>query len=209
MSKDQIDRLKLLQSKVNENNEFSSQIIEDNSFIRMEKKEKTDKTNEDKNNSYIKENKSNESENENKFKNQNTNVPYIYQYSNNISNNYQINNNSFLQYHNQNSNLNNYYMEQNRINLNTNTNLIPYDKISDKADNNQNFKSFSQIIHENYMKSKNEIKNDEYDEVLGIENNFKPIEEFICYVCSRKFQSKEKLKVHEDKSNLHKVILFS
>ena len=33
-------------------------------------------------------------------------------------------------------------------------------------------------------------------------------EEFVCYVCKRKFPTQDKLKMHEEMSTLHKVIIF-
>lgn len=32
-----------------------------------------------------------------------------------------------------------------------------------------------------------------------------PEEEFLCLICQRKFKTKEKLKIHEEMSPLHKV----
>lgn len=229
MSNEQIEKLKMLQSKVNENNIFSNSVIEDNSFIRVEKNEievsdkhnnkisKEDnfnnkneiiheKLNNIENNSVYSQNLHNLSTNSNATHNNSGGFIGI-----NVNQYFNPVNNSFI-----NNSVNSYNSINNHVNYNSghsfnyvnnnmfgNTNNNPNIKV-----NNETVKSFSQIIHENYMKSKNEIKKDEFDEILGMENNFKPVEEIICYVCSRKFQSIEKLKVHEEKSNLHKVILF-
>lgn len=232
MSNEQIEKLKMLQSKVNESNIISNSVIEDNSFIRVEKKEieVSDKHN----NKTIKEdnlnNKNDINEKSNNIINSNVHPQNLQNLTSSSNSNFIHNNlssgvfvgiggnqylnpvnNSFI-----NNSVNSYNSINNHINYNSshsfnNVNNNMYGNTNNNTNiltNNESVKSFSQIIHENYMKSKNEIKKDEFDEILGMENNFKPVEEIICYVCSRKFQSKEKLKVHEEKSNLHKVILF-
>ena len=82
-------------------------------------------------------------------------------------------------------------------------NIIPIGSI-EKLNQEVNSLNYPQIN----LTEQNKINIPESDQNLNtLANN--EIREIICIICQRKFPSEEKLKMHENMSTLHKVIIFN
>jgi hypothetical protein len=96
----------------------------------------------------------------------------------------------------------NFEEKDNEINENEYETIVSFDiSVNNKAKKNEELKKLN-IENKIIDVPEDNINNNK--EIVNIEDN----DDFLCLICQRKFKNAEKLKMHQEISAMHKVIIY-